>query len=187
MIGATTAFTTIGILALSGALLLGVAQRPTPDGPTMGAEGFAAGLGPAIVSGTVVEGEWPESEPVSLGDNMFAWVSEPVTATWESSDDRLSGSGPFLEHGLQHVSTYTGLRTSEWTIENDGGTWSGTGDAFSSAEGGRDFLVLTGSGGYEGLSAYVAIGPGTTAAADVDTRPFEGVIFPASPPTAPTP
>ena len=39
---------------------------------------------------------------------LRTYFSEPATARWTSSDDRLSGSGPFLEHGLQHFTTYTG-------------------------------------------------------------------------------
>lgn len=187
MFGATKAFALIGILALSGALLLQTAADPAVDDERMGAEGFGPGLGPATVEGTVVGGEWPDAGSEALGNDMYEWVSPPAVATWESSDQRLSGDGSFIEHGLQHFTSYTGLRTSDWTIENDGGSWRGTGNAYSSADGGRDFVMLTGSGAYEGLSAYIAIGPGDTVDGEVDSRAFEGVIFPGAPPSDPTP
>jgi len=187
MFGATKAFAAIGILAVSAIFLVQVVTDPPANDPPVGAEGFAAGLDPAIVSGTIAGAEWPEVEEQSLGNDMYEWTSPPATAMLQSDDDRLTGSASFIEHGLQHFKTYTGLRASEWTIVNDGGTWTGTGDAYSSATGGRDFLVLTGSGGYDGLSAYIAIGPGTTVDDDAELRAFEGVIFPEPPPSDPTP
>ena len=35
-------------------------------------------------------------------------------------------------------------------IEKEGGTWTGTGNAYPSAEGGRDFLVLNAPGPHTG-------------------------------------
>ena len=64
-------------------------------------------------------------------------------------------------------------------MTNPGGSWKGTGTAFGSETSDKGVLVLQGSGGYAGLSAYLVFdGLGTDAT-------FEGLIFPGEMPAAP--
>lgn len=201
MFNATKAFAAIAAVALAGgALALSLDDghgTATPGaGPRMSnAAEIAPGamesavMTPRAVSGTITDGEWPDADEESLGDGLYRWTSEPVITTWSATDERMRGTGMLREHGLQHFDTYTGLRSSSWSLETEDGGWFGSGHAFSSADGGRDFLVLNGTGAYDGLSAYIAIEPGVTATDETEMRAFEGVIFPgtmAPPPELPS-
>ena len=110
---------------------------------------------------------------IELGQGYFDLAEGPMEVVWRSPfEPRLNGRGLRSELGVQHFQTHTGLRTTAWSIETEDGRRSGTGDAFSRATVEGGFVVLTGAGAYEGLSAYLMF----------EDESFEGVIFPAGPP-----
>lgn len=183
MLSATKVMASVGIIALSGALLVGIDMYRSDEGPIAGAESRALDLSSRQVSGTVSGvPTTPASADVEFGiaeQGHSAWHDARDAVVWESSDARLAGDARYAENGIQHMATWTGLRSTSWVIVNDAGSWTGTGPAFDTQAGGSGFVVLTGAGDYEGLTAYVALGPEL----DPDdengaaVRGFEGVIL----------
>lgn len=190
LFSATRIVAAIAVLAISGSILL-VAAQPGDDtaGPP-GAAGDPAMRAPSGVVGNVVGPSGADAgsdgDVVELGDQMFEITGASGIVEWDASDPRLDGSGTRVENGLQHFASHSGLWSGAWTIQNADGTWVGTGNHFSSADGGRDFIIFEGSGAYEGLTAYVTIGA-SLPAESAGVRPFEGVIFPGEPPAMPEP
>jgi hypothetical protein len=116
--------------------------------------------GSADEPGRFVEPEVTEGD---LGWTMSGLEVHDIP--FEMSDPRISGSlsgfgqgaggGPFGEEGFVNFDAYT------YRIDNEGGSWEGQGTYFWVAEGEDDekvdmsTMLLTGSGDYEGLYAYV--------------------------------
>lgn len=80
----------------------------------------------------------------------------------EFSDERLSGRLQFLANGSAQEAEdgYAVVERRSYRLENDGGTWAGTGEAvFAEGPEGvlidRELLTLVGEGGYDGLMAFV--------------------------------
>lgn len=183
MFQATKIAAAVTVLAVSGSLFLGYQAGDRAAVAPPGAD-IDMDLLPGYVDGTVTLIEEGEFEPTAIGQGYFVWSSPPSSLLWYSEDPRLSGTATATEHGYQHFDTYNGVRTVEWVIENDDGSWSGTGSSFSREDGGEGFVVLTGHGGYDGLSAYVAFGQEPSDSFVTEVRNIRGVIFPAGPPTA---
>jgi hypothetical protein len=187
MFSATRMVAALAVMGLSGGLLFG---SLAPGGDQEAPAGAATGTvsqAPGPVTGTIVGVNEEEFESTSLGGGMFKVDNQAWSVRWEADDPRLNGSGNAIENGFQHFQTYTGLYANAWTISNEDGTWVGTGNHFSSPDGGRDFVVFEGGGGYEGLTAFVAIGADVWTGTADDTRAFEGVIFPGELPAQPDP
>ena len=91
------------------------------------------------------------------GDAFSTIEGVVMSWTWDASDPRLSGTATytFNSHG------YSGplnalLDAIVVTVVNDGGSWAGTGQGIGSMEyGAMQMLMLTGEGGYEGLTAFL--------------------------------
>lgn len=180
---ATTAAAAVAVLAVSGTLLvsqIGTERTTVPGSTTINME-----LSPGYVDGTVTLIEEPDYDATPLGEGYFQWITPVATLRWETDDQRLSGDATAVEHGMQHFNTWNGVRTIDWTLENDGGSWTGTGNAFSRADGGEGFVILDGHGDYDGLSAFVSFGREPEDSFTTEVREIRGVIFPAAPPTAP--
>ena len=201
MPNATKAFAALAIVALAGgALAIDLAGSTDPTTPGTGARTSDAGtiapaalegavMQPRAVSGTITYGAWPDEEPEDLGDGLLAWPDQSVAVSLQASDARLDGSGRLIEHALQHFETVTGLRSSTWELETDGGGWIGAGHGYATDVGGGGFITLSGTGAFDGLSAYIAIRPDATGSDEDETDAFEGVIFPgtmAPPPELPS-
>ena len=184
MFNATKVAAAVVVLAVSGTLLLGPFARESGTVPAPGAP-IDMEQSPGYVDGTVTLIEEPDYDATPLGEGYFQWIAPVATLRWETGDERLSGDATAVEHGLQHFDTWNGVRTIDWTLENDSGSWTGTGNAFSRADGGEGFVVLTGHGGYDGLSAFVSFGREPEESFTTEVREIRGVIFPAAAPTAP--
>ena len=84
---------------------------------------------------------------------------------WEASDPRLTGDVAYTGKWLWNEPQQVQVEANHRVLENDGGRWVGSGNAILGPTiGNVDTVLLTGEGGYEGLTAYVIIdwgnGPG---------------------------
>ena len=173
--------TTISILAIG--LLAGSAVGVAAQDEEAEAE---AASGSSYFTGTFTAA-WPpvDEGTETMGSDGFSITRGMVLAeeAIETSDPRVSGSlsrvlnfdvhtlaekekGPeFLEHFAE-----------AWRLENEGGSWTGLGTGFIHA-GAVDeptdlvTVLLTGEGGYEGLTAYVFVD------ATQDPIAVEGGVF----------
>ncbi len=142
----------------------------------------------AFVTGTVgastVIGE-PVSTIADGVENVRGLVREgPI----EMSDPRLTGSlSRVLNFSVHPVGDDGALviQTDLWRIENDGGSWAGPGTAMSGiGEIPSDItvdletVVLTGEGGYDGLSAYLVADWSPETGADMQGAIFTGEMPP---------
>jgi len=134
--------------------------------------------------GRVVEPEVTEGD---LGWRMTGL--ELYDIPYEMSDPRISGTlsmfgqgaggGPFGEDGFVNFDAKT------FRIDNDGGSWVGEGVYFWVNDGEEDqvdieTMLLTGTGGYEGLYAYVLTDFS-------DEPPIRGIITSLEPAAFPEP
>ena len=78
---------------------------------------------------------------------------------FEAADARMSGDGQWLGNGNRYrAEPLFELQTSTWIITNDGGTWEGSGHGLrGTGVGDSSTALLTGTGDYEGMSAYLVI------------------------------
>jgi hypothetical protein len=136
----------------------------------------------AVVTGSVTQSNEDFDAPGELSEIPGGARTSGfgLKETWESSDPRLSGEVAYL--GSWHyyfAPASAAVAASSWQVANSGGSWKGTGTAFGSETSDKGVVVLQGSGGYAGLSAYLVFdGLGTDAT-------FEGLIFPGEMPVAP--
>ena len=117
----------------------------------------------------------------STSTRRTAWL-EPSSA--DRVMPKMPCTTPMIEHGIQQTQRYAGVRSERWTLENDDGSWTGTGESYASGIGGRGFVVLVGSGAYEGLTAFVAMEHDIPDEED-GLLLFEGVVVPEPPPSPP--
>ena len=173
----------VAVLAVSTALLVGQSVDEAADVRTPAAD-IDRDTSPGYVDGVITVVEEPEYEATALGSGYYEWTSPPASLTIQTDDERVNGQATAVEHGLQHFDSWNGVRTITWTIENGGGSWTGVGNEFSRVDGGEGFVVLTGHGGYDGLSAYLSIGL-PEREDESDASSVRGVVFPAAPPSQP--
>jgi hypothetical protein len=179
------AVTILLALLATGAFVIG-AQPPSPAPP----EVPAAQLAPVSFTGHIVCGDEVRGGSMTTSTFQFAEGNGSVTSdhghAWEQSatmsDPRLEGTH---YHSRQTdifmipSSTRMEQRVITWAtqrIENDGGSWQGTMlDFVRQGESGyHETYLLTGAGGYEGLSAIYDIAPAGACAFDVWGVIFEG-------------
>ena len=143
----------IGLLAGSS---VGVsAQEAEEFPPLVYFSGVATGPPDRVVEPTVTEGElgWT-MEGLELYDIPFE-MSDPRISGSLSMLGQGAGGGPFGEDGFVNFDMKT------FRIDNDGGSWEGEGVLLSVREGEEEVrvdmetMLLTGSGDYDGLYAYV--------------------------------
>ena len=119
-------------------------------------------------------------------DGLNETVGNVYVARFDSDDDRLTGDAtitanwqfPDPSDGLSLLSTRT------YELTNEGGSWVGQSHSLNADDLGVsvEMAVLTGQGGYEGLTAYVHFDWN-----DDFTTNFSGVIFPGPGPEMPEP
>ena len=176
--------TTISILAagLLAGSAVGVAAQDQSSGYFTGSIDES--------TATQIDGVF-ESGPPDTGRGMGF-----VGATVETDDERISGTLSqalnFDWSGPEPTLVHTGA--SLWRIENDGGAWVGHGTEFSYTDDWTqwdeedpstwgptgNFVVLTGEGDYEGMTAMV-----TTQPSDVGVSSLSGVVFSGEVPPVP--
>lgn len=132
------------------------------------------------------QGRRPE-EPDVVATQFYDLVFTP---RWEATDPRLSGDATRRLNRHEYESLVN-LYAFHDTLVNDGGRWEGTGIGISpnplvsDPEYGQvDTVTLHGSGGYEGLTAYLTYA-GESLGSHRDT--LRGVIVPDGMPPVPEP
>ena len=179
------------VFAIGGVLL--IAQPFDQQGASVpGAATDGVGLEPASVTGemkvlrSVRDGGGLEGE---IADGV--WHEEgPWSGRFEMDDSRLTGDATGYDGGnrYQMDENHVGLAEvggGTITIENDGGAWEGSTLGVSGTERSdmlRDTMVveLTGTGGYDGLSALLFVDQDQPVSWDRPLPDFEvyGVIVP---------
>jgi hypothetical protein len=114
-------------------------------------------------------------------DGVLQRRGSTYTYRFESDDPRLSGTAVWTGSGDR----YQGdpgfeVQTATWSLENPDGLWAGQGTGIQGpglAE--SDVIVLTGSGAYDGLSAYLMMDWGYGGGR------FRGAVFPGEMPPLP--
>jgi hypothetical protein len=180
-VAAIVAATMLVAIAGAGALVVG-AQSPSPAPP----EDQAVPQTPAAFTGQII-----------CGDEVTADTAAPTwhqTATM--SDPRLEGDHYHSRLAKIHLAQGpegSQASTVSWAaqrIENEGGAWHGTmvtyiapGEPANTSLGARETYVLTGEGGYEGLTAIydVEFAPYSPCGVDVWGVIFEGDLPPIEP------
>ena len=119
-------------------------------------------------------------------DGLNEATGVAYVARFDSDDDRLTGDAtitanwqfPDASDGLSQLAART------YEVTNEGGSWLGQSHSFIADDLGVavEMAVLTGQGGYEGLTAYVHFDWN-----DDFTTNFSGLIFPGAGPTVPEP
>ncbi len=163
----------------------GAAVSPSPS-----AEAETA-AGPAVaVSGRVNPGRVAREADVEIRTTVpeevwtdYVWVFQVVT-----DDPRINGRLDFTQNVYSFLADdlFSGsVQTAVGRIVNDGGSWAVEAQGFAqpglNAYHNSNFVLhLTGSGGYDGLSAILLMDPVPRSHWDV-----EGIIFPGAPPETP--
>jgi hypothetical protein len=136
------------------------------------------GMPPVHVTGAVhFDDSDPTRPPASTTTDGVATEYRGISAVRQltMTDERLSGSQRAVWNQVDYGRDGSTVAGRLW-IENDGGSWQGTyqGVIFPHAPGmARHQAVLTGEGGYEGLSAVLYYDPANTD----DTLAVEGYLF----------
>lgn len=184
MFSATKLVGLAAIVALVGALTIALpANQPVEPGgsaasPTAPPEmtPFSGTMGVLSIdeSGDRVEHDWG----LGMMDQQWTFVHE-------FDDERLNGRGRSRVNDHQIDGQRGGPKSFTLYIENDGGSWVGTGRAYNGVNGGgwHHQTVLTGQGGYEGLTAILAADQEYQA----DTLDVHGVVFTGGLPPLPEP
>ena len=179
----TISVLTIGLLAGSAVGVAAQDEEAAAEDPT-GASYFTGQLD--------TEGGEVTAEPVeTIVDGILEGRGVVIeNEAIETSDPRVTGSlSRVLNANIHNVGEFEQVlfETNAWRIENDGGAWSGQGSALIHGAAGLaddertdfDTVVLTGEGGYDGLTAYIL--------ADWTEDPpvIEGAVFPGEAPPFP--
>jgi hypothetical protein len=163
---------TVVLLAAGWAALAGCDESPF----NLDVGGTESDYLPAVfVTGKVLD--WTDSD-------------DDATQRWEASDPRLTGDLSYIaDHvgygpGSAHVANAS-VGAGTYEVVNEGGRWSGTATEMwvDVPRYSTHTVLLTGKGGYEGLSAYLVIDIGW--GYDYD-RTFKGLIYPDPMPAAPS-
>ena len=149
-------------------------------GSTVGVVAQDDSMEPAAVTGTGTGLQL-------LAQGSRAWVDGALrgegllyTSTWEASDPRLNGALSITANRDLYEKEEMFVASASAAVENDDGGWAGSGTVLEGEEVGETWtLVLQGRDAYEGLTAYVVLGPGG--------RSFGAAIFPGEMPESPGP
>lgn len=181
------------VFALGGALL--IAQPIDRQGPSApGAATDDPSMAPSFFSGTMGDFTMNVAPvPERREDGVVEFTGESYTFSWDANDPRIVGTATIIMNETDYREGATTLaptgdvgtmRTGVIRIVNDDGSWAGpyTELLLENADVERDSVTgwVTGSDGYEGLSAYVVMyfgGP--------DFGTFTGHITAEGPPPAP--
>jgi hypothetical protein len=165
----------VGLLAATG--LVASAQSP-------------AGAQAELVTGEYIPVDPLEFTETSEADGVLRERNRVGRGRIEMSDPRLSGDAVSIDNADRFCDGPCGPDTfradllwGTFEIVNDGGSWTGTsvGTTDLSADGaGIGYFALTGSGGYEGLSAILFQPEIFDQVARRGTFPMNGVIFPGN-------
>lgn len=152
------------VAALMGGMLVAgpfaTQDSNKPAAPTV--DDVAAGI--TLVSGDVAaqhQGYFGDTESRDWG---YAVRDALSSAELAMSDERLSGEAIFRGHWNRlGDDSWTWVATESVYLENEGGSWTGTGHAYvdpastggSLGSGRHERLVLEGQDGYEGLTAFL--------------------------------
>ncbi len=173
------------LLALSLTVALPAAAAAQDDASDPDGVAFFTGT---IGDSTLAEPPTEEFTDGGVVVRGLVWVDTPVEATDPRFDGTLSREMNIDVHFLSDIEDIT-VQSTAYLLENEAGSWAGT--ATSLTHGGRDIeredatdvdtVILTGSGDYEGLSAYVLT--------DWTEEPtaFEAAIFAGEMPPFPEP
>jgi hypothetical protein len=138
-------------------------------------------LAPAAVLGWALDETYYAEGESGEVDGMFVRDSVGYTYTFASTDPRLSGDALWIGSGHRFpTNPMFEVQSATWEITTADGAWSGTSTALvGNGLGDTDTIVLTGSGAYQGLMAYLVMN-WTRAGGS-----FRGAIFPGGMPPVP--
>jgi hypothetical protein len=140
-----------------------------------------APMAPAAVLGWLLdETHYADGESGEVGD-MFVRAGVGYTYRVESTDPRLEGEAIWIGTGHRFpTEPMFEVQSATWELTNDDGGWIGTSTAIiGNGLGDTDTMILTGTGAYEGLTAYLV---STWSRAGAHLR---GAIFPGDMPPTP--
>lgn len=170
------------VIALVGALM--VATPPSHEATPFSA---AAPSGPteiAQVEGTLLLLSEDEHGVAENHDWGTIITDQLWTGQYDLDDDRLDGYGRARFNG-HHIAFVGGPKSGSYYLENDGGSWVGSGHAWSGlgAGGWHHRLVLDGQGAYDGLTAILSLDQESV----TPTLQVSGVVFDGGLPPMPDP
>ena len=187
MISATKMIGLAASLALVGALALALPANQ-PEGSVGPAAAPAEPAEMAPFSGTMRTLSIDDYGETVAHDWGRALMDQQWTFEHDFDDERLNGMGRSRVNDHRIAGSSGGPKSFTLYIENDGGSWVGTGRAYNGVNGGgwHHQTVLTGQGGYEGLTAILA----ADQSAQSSVLEVSGVMFtgglPPLPEAAPT-
>jgi hypothetical protein len=184
MISPTKLIAAAAVAALAGTLLL-VGPLTTTPSPMPAAQAEPGVMTP--VQGTMLVLAQSQAGKTETYPGGSASIDEWWETEFRVDDPRLAGQA--VSRHNRHIGAATsyagGTRRITLRVENEGGSWVGSGVAYSdpSASGIHYQLLLEGQGAYEGLDAVLALDN------QVATGPFEvtGVIVSSGLPELPEP
>jgi hypothetical protein len=174
-------------IALAGALALAL-PASQPEGPAPGAESAAAAAELTPFTGMMLVRSTDRAGDRVEHDWGIARMDQQWTFEYDLDDERLNGMGRSRVNNHQITGSNGGPKSYTLYIENDGGSWVGTGRAYNGVNGGgwHHQMVLTGQGAYEGLAAILSADQHSMSS----VLEVSGVVFtgglPALPEPAPT-
>ena len=130
-------------------------------------------------------GQVINDEPIAMSDPVETPVGIVVgegwtfLQTWQTTDPRLTGDATYTIN-TRGVPDCCGIVSEASKLVNDGGSWLGDGKGYGIGTERNGFVVLSGRGGYAGLTAFVDL-----AAGDGNAWDLEGIIFPSEAPENP--
>lgn len=147
----------VTVLALSGTGLLLVAAEPGQAPPIEPGAPSPSEVVTAVTGTTYGVAETGIGERTQRDDGTSEVHGLRLEGPWTLSDPRLSGEVWSVHDYLDYNGSSSGARLTSATvgIDNDGGSWTGTIRGYEppGVDDWHAFIELTGSGGYEGLSA----------------------------------
>lgn len=150
----------------------------------------------AHLTGTALEEEWSGDE---ANDPTHRWYgsieyipanSASYTVAW--SDPRLPTAmriqqDAALHHGdMSSYDDWMWLHAVAARLDGPDGYWTGSGHGVIGSDGKQGYMVLTGGGGYAGLSALLDVS-WTASDVDEDVIEFDGWLFESPLPSMPDP
>lgn len=166
-------------LALAGTTAVAAQEDVAAEGTDFYATGSIVGEAAGFIE--------PTEEMPTEGVRQMRGLSI-VGFPLEMSDPRVSGQLTFVANGSgqDFERGFANIESKTYRLENDGGVWTGSGQAVDSGTEDGPLLVLesavlTGEGGYEGLTAFLYSEWAN------DTREFQIVVIENEVPPAPEP